>query len=446
MGDMGFSGPMANNDVWQELLDNEELIRSQNDILAGRLPESYNEVVLIVNEDNTVSDFTLYALGLRDHEELASMFAKMQRGEDIEALESVSYTFEEILELEFKLILNTDYFVRENNIWIDKRNNPEFMNNLFENAERIQVVGIIRPNEESVSTAMSAGVIGYTSELKRHVIERVNYSEIAIEQKETPEINIFTGLNFPSETEINAGFDYSRLTSEQRAHMAGLSDEERANLISAFAQNANNTLENNLRMLGVVDLSKPQSIRIFPVNFEGKENISNAIEEYNQRMTDEGKEEYVISYTDIVGLMMRSVTSIINMVSYVLIAFVAISLVVSSIMIGIITYISVLERTKEIGILRSIGASKKDISRVFNAETFIVGVASGLIGIGVTLILTIPANIIIRNLTGVSGIAQLPVIGAVTLIIISMLLTMVAGIIPAKMASKKDPVVALRTD
>jgi len=419
----GNFGPMGgNNDIWQELLDNQDLLRTQYDILAGRFPESHNEVVLIINEDNTISDFTLYALGLRDTSELMGMFAAMQRGEEIEELDPVRHTFEELLELEFKLILNSDYFERVGNVWVDRRHDSEFVENLFENAETINIVGILRPNEESVATAMSAGVIGYTPELKRHVINRVNESEIVREQRENPEINIFTGMNFPTEEEMNAA------------------------VLTGGTMGMFSTFETNLLILGAMDLNTPASIRIFPANFEGKENITDMIDNYNQRMRDEGREDYVINYTDIVGMMMSSITVIINVVSYVLIAFVGISLVVSSIMIGIITYISVLERTKEIGILRSIGASKKDISRVFNAETFIVGIVAGLIGIGITLLLTIPANIIIHAATGVSSIAQLPLIGGIVLVIISMLLTMGAGLIPAKMASKRDPVIALRTE
>ena len=420
MGNMGF-GPMGDLDVWQELIDNETLLRSQHDILAGRFPENHNEVVLIVNQDNTVSDFTLYALGLRDINELTERFMALQAGEELEPTEPVSHTLEELLELEFRLLLNTDFFEREGNTWVDRREDPAFMQDILENAETIQIVGIIRANEENVAASMSPGIIGYTRELKTYVINRINEAEIVIEQKANPETNIFTGGPFTNMDDLPQGIPTMMIENYS-------------------------SLESNLRAMGVVDLNRPQSIRIFPVNFEGKDNISNAIEEYNQRQIEAGREEDVISYTDIVGAFLSGITSIINIVTYVLIAFVAISLVVSSIMIGIITYISVLERTKEIGILRSIGASKRDVSRVFNAETFIVGLIAGLIGIGITALLTIPANIIIHHLTGVSGIARLPIVGAIALILISMLLTIVAGLIPAKMASKKDPVIALRTE
>ena len=228
--------------------------------------------------------------------------------------------------------------------------------------------------------------------------------------------------------------------------MSKLSNEQIAEMMEVYAQNKTASYDKNLKTLGALDLSKPSSINIYPKDFESKDKISNAIENYNQKQRNEGKEENVITYTDMVGLMMKSVTQIIDTISYVLIAFVAISLVVSSIMIGIITYISVLERTKEIGILRAIGGSKKDISRVFNAETFIIGLISGLIGIGLTVLLTIPINSIIHQLAGVTVNAAVPFNAGVILVIISMVLTIIAGLIPAKMASKKDPVEALRTE
>jgi len=436
----------SSTEVWQELLDNPDLIKSQYDVLQGRFPEKYNEVVLIVNEDNTISDFTLYSLGLRDQKDLIEVFEKIQKGEEVPKTKSVSYTYDEFLALEFKLVLNTEYYEKENNAWMDRKGNHQYMSKLLENAETIKVVGIVRPNGDSVSTSMSAGTMGYTKELKEYVINKINDSEIAREQKNNPEINVLTGMQFSSETEMNGAFDYSSLSDEQKAYMASLTEEERANLLATYSRNSDNTYETNLKTLGIVDLNKPKSINIYPTNFEGKDVISQMIKDYNKNKENEGKDEDVINYTDIVGIMMSSVTSIVNIISYILIAFVAISLIVSSIMIGIITYISVLERTKEIGILRSIGASKKDISRVFNAETFIVGLVAGLIGIGVTILLIIPANIIIKNATDVSNLAKLPIEGAVILVIISMLLTMFAGLIPSKMASKRDPVIALRTE
>ena len=221
-----------------------------------------------------------------------------------------------------------------------------------------------------------------------------------------------------------------------------MSAEELTSLIEMYKENENATYNNNLEKLGAVDVEYPNAINIYPKDFKSKEIIQDKISEYNEKVNEEDK----INYTDIVGIMMKGVTNIVNTISYVLIAFVSISLIVSSIMIGIITYISVLERTKEIGILRAIGASKKDISRVFNAETFIVGLASGLIGILVTILLNIPINIIIKKITDISNVASLPILGGIILVLISMLLTVIAGLIPSRMAAKKDPVIALRTE
>lgn len=434
---------MSNADVWEEMLDNEDLLHSQYDLLAGAWPEEYNEVVLIVDENNQISDYTLYTLGLKDQKELEDKWKSAQKGETIEESEQTSYTYEELLNLSFKLILNSDYYKKENGLWIDKSDDEEYMKEKIQNAENIKVVGIIKQNEQSVADGMSGG-IGYTKKLKEYVINKSNESEIVKEQRENPEINVFNGLKFPNEDEEE--FKYENLSAEQKMKLASLSQEDLAKVMETYSENKNSSYEKNLETLGAIDLNNPNSISIYPKNFDAKDNMTKAIEEYNQKQREEGKEENVINYTDIVGVMMNSVSNIISTISYVLIAFIAISLVVSSIMIGIITYISVLERTKEIGILRAIGASKKDISRVFNAETFIVGLISGILGIGVTVLLTIPINSLIYVLTGVVVNVSLPPVAGIVLVLISMILTIIAGLIPAKMASKKDPVEALRTE
>ena len=434
---------MSNADVWEEMLDNEDLLHSQYDLLAGAWPEEYNEVVLIVDENNQISDYTLYTLGLKDQKELEDKWKSAQKGETVEESEQTSYTYEELLNLSFKLILNSDYYKKENGLWIDKSDDEEYMKEKIQNAENIKVVGIIKQNEQSVADGMSGG-IGYTKKLKEYVINKSNESEIVKEQRENPEINVFNGLKFPNEDEEE--FKYENLSAEQKMKLASLSQEDLAKVMETYSENKNSSYEKNLEILGAIDLNNPNSISIYPKNFDAKDNMTKAIEEYNQKQREEGKEENVINYTDIVGVMMNSVSNIISTISYVLIAFVAISLVVSSIMIGIITYISVLERTKEIGILRAIGASKKDISRVFNAETFIVGLISGILGIGVTVLLTIPINSLIYVLTGVVVNVSLPPVAGIVLVLISMILTIIAGLIPAKMASKKDPVEALRTE
>ena len=442
MGDME-NMMFAETDVWQELLDNQELLEAQYDVLAGKWPENYNEVVLIVDENNEIYDYTLYALGILNQDELEDKYKKIQDGEEVKDEETKEYTYDELLNTKFKLLLNTDYFKKDGNIWIDNSEDEKYIKEKLEDADEISIAGIIRPKEGTVATAMSA-TVGYTKELKEHVINEVNDAEIVKEQKENPDINVFTGAKFPEDTD--KAFDFSSLTDEQKMYMASLSQEEMAELMQQYAENASATYEGNLEKMGVVDLNNPSKISIYPKDFESKDKIATAIENYNQKQRNDGKEENVITYTDLVGTMMNSVSNIIDAISYILIAFVGISLVVSSIMIGIITYISVLERTKEIGILRSIGASKKDISRVFNAETFIVGLGAGILGIGVTLLLNIPINMIIKAVTDINGLASLPVVGGVILVLISMVLTVIAGLIPAKMASKKDPVEALRTE
>ena len=394
------------------------------------------------NDKNQISDYTLYTLGILSQDDLEENFKKMTSGEEVQ-FESTSYTFDELLNLEYKLILNTDYYEKNGNIWVNKKEDEEYMKRKIKDAPTIKVVGIIRPNEESVaSSGNGSGMIGYTHELTEYLINNINESEIAKEQLSKPEINVFTNMEFSRDKTI----DMNNLTIEQQQYLASLSSAELAELIKNYTESAGGNYEDNLLKLGIVELDNPSTINIYPKDFDSKEEIVRLIDKYNQKMEDKGEEESVIEYTDLVGVLMSSVSSIVNVVSYVLIAFVAISLIVSSIMIGIITYISVLERTKEIGILRAIGASKKDISRVFNAETIIEGTISGILGILVTIILNIPINIIIKNLVGISNISKLPIVGAIILVIISIGLTFIAGLIPSRFASKKDPVEALRTE
>ena len=440
---MSSSMAMTQTDVWTEMLDNQNLLQSQYDVLAGNWPTKYNEVVLIVDENNEISDYTLYSLGIKDIKELNESMEKIKNKEKVEAGESESYSYDDLLNYKFKILLNTDYYKKSGNAWQDMSNDDEYMKNVVDNAKEITIVGIIKTNEETVSSS-GAGMIGYTKELKEYVINKINETEIVKEQKESPNINVFTGIEFPENQ--NSSFDYSQLTDEQRMYMSTLSEAELAELMKNYAENSTATYDSNLSTLGVVDLNKPSTINIYPKDFESKDMITTRISEYNDKQTNDGKEENVITYTDIVGVMMSSVSTIINVISYVLIAFVGISLVVSSIMIGIITYISVLERTKEIGILRSIGASKKDVSRVFNAETLIIGLVAGLIGIVVTILLNIPINMIIKSIVGISNISKLPTAGAIILVAISVGLTMIAGLIPARFAAKRDPVEALRTE
>ena len=434
------SNPMMSlsNSVFLVLLDNPKLNEEQYEILKGHLPSNYDEVVLIVDKNNRISDYTAYTIGLKDAKELDEVMTKLIAGEQVE-FASASYTYDELLNTKFRVVLNTDYYKKSNSIWINMENNEDYMKKVLENALELKIVGIVKINSDSVlSSTSSYGNVGYTKALTEYVISKINESEIAQSQIANPEINIINGLPFST-----GEFNINNLTYEQKIKLASLSPEELAGLVNSYS---NSSYEKNLSTLGIVSLDSPSIISIYPKDFDSKDEIKQLIDKYNDSKSAAGKDEEMISYTDYVGLLMNSVTTIVDVISYVLIAFVSVSLIVSSIMIGIITYISVLERTKEIGILRSIGASKKDISRVFNAETFIVGLFAGVIGIIVTLLLNIPINVLIKHLSGINHIASLPVIGAIVLIIISVTLTLIAGLIPARMASKKDPVVALRSE
>ncbi len=448
---------VQNSSVWHQLLGNQSILDGQYDILAGSWPKSYNEVVLVVDENNEIDDFTLYSLGLKDPDEVKTIFKNVMAGKGFEA-EDVSYTYEELLDRTFKLVLPTAFYEHDEKTgrWNDMSEDDDYMKKVVDDAESIKICGIIRPNPDAVNTAISSGV-GYPKELMEHIIELVNDTDIVKAQMADTTVDIFTGIPFDNDKDTPITMDdvnayIATLPADQQAQMkASIAQMPEEKVLEMFKQSlkvqtTDATFEGNKEILGITSVDSPSAIDIYPKDFENKERIEDIIKQYNKDVADAGREEDEINYTDYVGIIMSSVSTIITAISAVLIAFVAISLVVSSIMIAIITYISVLERTKEIGVLRSIGASKKDISRVFNAETMIEGFVSGALGIGVTLLLCIPANVIIKNVTTISNVAQLPVVGAVILVAISVLLTMLAGFIPAKMAAKKDPVVALRTE
>lgn len=400
---MANSNVMMNYEIFSSMINNQELLESQYDLLAGSWPTNSHELVLIVDENNEISDYVLYALGIKDQKELQTIFESVQKGEEIQT-EETSYTYEDFLNLEYKLVLPVNFYEKVGNRYI-KNETEEYLKQIVNDGISLKIVGIIKPNEEATSTSLN-GSVGYQLSLIEEIVTLINESEIVKFQKNNPNLNIFTGLEFDN--------------------------------LSSY--------ENNLEILNVYDFDNPSSISFYAKDFESKERIMDIIEEYNEEQRNNNQDENVIQYTDLVGTMISSVSSIVNTISYILIAFVMISLIVSSIMIGIITYISVIERTKEIGILRAIGASKKDISRVFNAETIIIGFVSGLMGIIITILLNIPINIFIKNIVGISNISSLPIIGAISLIIINMLLTLISGLIPSRVASKKDPVEALRVE
>ena len=434
------SNASSQNEVWNKLPESETLREEEYDLIEGHWPSAYNEVVLAVDENREITDYALYALGLMDPQEVVDSFESLQEGGEVSLSDPTSYTPQELLGMEFQLVLSSDLYRNVNGIWIDMSEDEDFVQEAADNGETMRVVGIITPSEGS--SKREVGGIYYTSALEEHVIEQAEASEIVKEQREHPDINVFTQTAFGEDEE----FDITTLTPQQQMQFASMSQQELAQYMADYSENRNATYEGNLERLGVVDLDTPNSISIYANTFEDKEMISQLIEDYNLTQQENGDDTNVITYNDIVGTMMESVTSIIDMISYVLMAFVSVSLIVSSIMIGIITYISVLERTKEIGILRAIGASKKDISHVFNAEAFIIGLISGLLGIIVTLILDLPISLIVEHLTGVANIAMLPVAGGVILVLISLALTTIAGLIPSRIASKKDPVEALRSE
>ena len=434
------SNASSQNEVWNKLPESETLREGEYELIEGHWPSAYNEVVLAVDENREITDYALYALGLMDPQEVVDSFESLQEGGEVSLSDPTSYTPQELLGMEFQLVLSSDLYRNVNGIWIDMSEDEDFVEEAADNGETMRVVGIITPSEGS--SKREVGGIYYTSALEEHVIEQAEASEIVKEQREHPDINVFTQTAFGEDEE----FDITTLTPQQQMQFASMSQQELAQYMADYSENRNATYEGNLERLGVVDLDTPSSISIYANTFEDKEMISQLIEDYNLTQQENGDDTNVITYNDIVGTMMESVTSIIDMISYVLMAFVSVSLIVSSIMIGIITYISVLERTKEIGILRAIGASKKDISHVFNAEAFIIGLISGLLGIIVTLILDLPISMIVEHLTGVANIAMLPVAGGVILVLISLALTTIAGLIPSRIASKKDPVEALRSE
>lgn len=370
------------------------------ELLAGKYPEKYNEIVLILDSKNEVSDYLLYALNIKKQSELIKNLERIKNNEKIESSDKGIYEYSEFLDKEFKLLVNSDYFENEKGMWIYKKDDLTFLKKNIDNKETVKIVGVIKEKKENTNN--SEGRIGYLKELEYHAIEKINASKIARDQEKNKSINVLTKKAFTSQNGYNE----------------------------------------NLKLIGVSDKNDPSEINIYPKDFAAKEKILNLIDEYNNKAGDDDK----IKYTDYVGLLMSGVTSIVDVVKYVLIAFTSISLIVSSIMIGIITYISVLERTKEIGILRSLGARKKDVSRVFNAETFIIGLASGILGVSLTAILNVFINKLIFELTDTTVNASLPFAEAIALVTISVFLTVIAGLIPAKIASKKDPVVALRTE
>ncbi len=555
MSSMGPMGSSAN--LWTEMLSGKDgklvspVLENQYDVIYGSWPTEYDEIVVVVDENNEIDDLTLYALGLKTEEETNKVFNAVMDGEEVEVKQQ-KWSYEEICDMDFRVILNSNCYSHDEktDLYTDLRETEAGLRYLYDNGLDLKISGIIRPSEQATS-AMLSGTIGYTKELTEYVIEESKKSDAIKAQLDNPETDIFTGLPFkentgnltdsekaeefkdyidsldekgkadayikimsiPSEEELNKAVeqtmgsmtreDMEKSMTEVLTQQMGMSEADIEKYITDMSDDELNEIfeqmiteqikmqtaqqvtqkmsamstaqlsgaldmampdytekqcaiyydeilefsessyDKNLSELGYVNLDDPASVNLFASSFENKDVIEEAIESYN----DSVEELKQITYTDYVGIMMSSVTSIINAITYVLIAFVAISLIVSSIMIGVITLISVQERTKEIGILRAIGASKRNVSSMFNAETVIIGFTSGLLGVLITYILCIPINAIIFALTGIASLkAVLPVEVAIILVVISVLLTLISGIIPSRSAAKKDPVVALRTE
>ncbi len=570
MEEMQSSIPMANMmsttpafsngmQLWEEMLTDKDsgklnpLLYEQYDLIHGSWPDAYNELVLVVDENNEVADICLYALGLKTTQEMQDILEDASTGEEI-TVDKSGWSYEDICNLTFKMVLPAERWQKaEDGTFTDLTETDAGLKYLYDNGLDLKITGIIRPNEDAVA-AMMSGSIGYTSALTDYIAEKGKQAVALKEQLQKPDVDVFLGLPFktddmkeptdkekaaditaylkglptdkkaemlvtiqstPTDAYVSNAVEQSLATltrekietmmvssyAEQmgmdekkiKDYVADMDDEtlfgyvremlkeqitaqyaegvkaqlgnlpavqlaamldaalptyDTATLVRLYDDHmpptvSEATLAENLKALGYIDKETPTSIQLYAATFADKDAISDIIAKYNETAS----EEDYINYTDYVALMMSSITTIISAISYVLVAFVSISLVVSSIMIGIITYISVLERTKEIGILRAIGASKKDISRVFNAETLIVGFTAGAIGIGLTLLICLPANIIIQTVTGIPDLAaSLPWKAGVALVVISMVLTYIAGLFPSRVAAKKDPVVALRSE
>lgn len=450
-----FSYGSSSMDMWTQMLDNDTLLKQQYDVLAGHWPENKNEVVLVVDKNNEISDFTLYTLGLRDSKELKDMVSTILAGGEAPELEQMVFTYDDLLDLKFKVVLPGDLYKKNaDGTYTDMSSDADFLKSAVAGGLEVKVSAVIRASDKAYATTMQPGYIGYTSELANYIVSENEKTDVLKAQMDNPDTDVFTGMPFSDGKELTADdvdmdsvmqqlMASGQVTEDMQAQMASMTKEQLFEMLKGygFFQESTSTYEDNMSKLGYAELAKPASINLYCAEFADKDEITKLIDKYNEEYPD--KE---ITYTDYIGIMLSSVTKIINAITYVLIAFVAISLIVSSIMIGIITYISVLERTKEIGILRSIGASKKDISRVFNAETFIIGLFSGLIGIGVTVLINIPISKVIESYINVASVSALPWKGGVILVIISVILTLIGGLIPSRLAAKKDPVIALRSE
>lgn len=493
-----------------------QVVKDSYDVVYGSWPQNANEVVLVLDKNNSIPTATLYQLGIITKDQYKSVEDQMKNGDTVDSLK---WDYSELCSHTFQLIPASDYFIDNGDgTFKNVKDDKNYQDQLLDNSYNLKIVGVIRPVKDAKNATLSSAV-AYTSALTNYVIDHTNSSAVIQAQEKTPDTNVLNGLNFDAATDdakIAQATSYiSKLNISDKAAMytsilytqsskkdAGDSSASGAAttagtqatgtgtqaagtgaqakgmqaqgasgksakpmdetalaaamdkwlektpdntvLLSVYNQYVSgSTYDNNMTNFGKVSYDKPKSISIYTDSFENKDAVSDCITQYNKTADKDNQ----ITYTDYVALLTSSLTSIVNIISYVLIAFVSVSLVVSCIMIGIITHISVLERTKEIGILRALGASKRNISQVFNAETFIIGICSGIIGVGISILLTIPINAVINSLLGADTLkANLQPGYAVVLIAISMFITVLGGLLPAKKAAKKDPVIALRTE
>lgn len=430
-------GYLQNLNYWSELSSDSSMLESKYDVLEGRFPQDKSELVLIVDENNQISDLLLYSLRIKDPSELNDT-------KKLDELSSQTYQYSDFIGKTFKAVVNTKRFVKENNLWLNKIDNASYMKTQIENGLQLKIVGVLR-QKDGTSSGVNApsGGIAYTSALIDYTSEHIQNSDIVKEQEANQNLNVFTGKDFAKDPKP---FSSENLTEEEKIQLAKMTPEEQAQYVQQYNDNSASTYEENLAKMGVINKSKPAAIELYTSSFQQKQDLKEFINAYNTAKKEAGEDDKVLAYSDDIQSIMSSITTLVGVVTTVLVGFVAISLIVSSIMISIITYISVLERTKEIGILRAMGASKKDIRRIFTAETAIEGLISGVLGITITFLATFPINAIVAKMTNVGNVAQLPIEVGLILIGISIVLTMLAGLIPSRIAAKKDPVESLRSE
>ena len=430
-------GYLQNLNYWSELSSDSSMLESKYDVLEGRFPQDKSELVLIVDENNQISDLLLYSLRIKDPSELNDT-------KKLDELSSQTYQYSDFIGKTFKAVVNTNRFVKENNLWVNKIDNASYMKTQIENGIELKIVGVLRQKDGTSSSVNApSGGIAYTSTLIDYTSEYIQNSDIVKEQEANQNLNVFTGKDFAKDPKP---FSSENLTEEEKIQLAKMTPEEQAQYVQQYNDNSASTYEENLAKMGVINKSKPAAIELYTSSFQQKQDLKEFINAYNTAKKEAGEDDKVLAYSDDIQTIMSSITTLVGVVTTVLVGFVAISLIVSSIMISIITYISVLERTKEIGILRAMGASKKDIRRIFTAETAIEGLISGVLGIAITFLATFPINAIVAKMTNVGNVAQLPIEVALILIGISIVLTMLAGLIPSRIAAKKDPVESLRSE